>query len=1025
QRCRQDMTRAGRDSELMVHFLLLELETVGNIRFEEGSSANSWFVSCYDLILSRFCAADFGAFGVSGIKINRILRVHNRALRLRFEDQLHALLAGEESSVFAQNYKRWLDYLFYVPDPECAGEEEELRRIPEHGFLATDSYKALGRERAVPLANSLSLCERPRMQYLLDQAEARGQSGTDPLPFRHGQIVIAKAFLGHSVPAQDGQPVDSDSYPKAHSVFRNAYKGKSRPCSARPHGSCDCSRRQSEWFVFDHELVLPEYLIDFQYITEAVTPDAQLDGPAEDGPGVNSACEVSLDKEALSLEPASRPQPKMICLDKRSMLAAAQAVELSQITVLSLHGSSLSRLKEVSRLTALRRLTVSFSELTHLEDISHLPSLEFVDASFNHIVTLEGLRGLSRLKSLDLSWNRLSRAREEAAVLRKHVPALLTLDLRHNPWHRPESVRVVVLGCLKTLTHLDGCLVSEEEVALAVQITAGSRISQASLLAHSRTDPARPRCLSLLSAAQLLTCLNPSPWDSPAEPEPGWTSKITALNLDGQGLSRLTNLDQLVNLRWASFNDNDIARIEGLDGCRLLEELSLDHNCISRLEGLSQLGSLTRLSLNGNQLSSLEGGGLEKLLHLHFLSLENNRVGSLRGLHRARGLIELYLGHNAIASAREVHHIKGLSNLVILDLYGNPFTEQQENYRIFVIFHLPSLRALDGTAVEGAESEHARDELGGRLTPDMVSEKLGHSDYADVFELDIPSAAIRTVDLAPTDQFRSIRSVNLENNNLTSFSGLVFLPNVKFSPMVSHLPVFVYVYFSFLTVFLQVLCLNHNRIESILPRQKTQTPLNNRQMLYQKVNSSGYGQQGASRGSRDPGLGDSLGPLMASLEVLHLSHNGVSSLAQLQLSRLSNLKALFLQGNELSQIEGLEGLKQLRELALDRNRIKSVGESSFAGQAALVELHLAENRVRELGHLQPLPQLRRLFLSGNKIQDVSELEKLDVLPSLTELCVVGNPVSADIYHCVYCVHVCESICVCVCVCVYVRLSVCL
>lgn len=35
---------------------------------------------------------------------------------------------------------------------------------------------------------------------------------------------------------------------------------------------------------------------------------------------------------------------------------------------------------------------------------------------------------------------------------------------------------------------------------------------------------------------------------------------------------------------------------------------------------------------------------------------------------------------------------------------------------------------------------------------------------------------------------------------------------------------------------------------------------------------------------------------MGSLEVLHLSHNGISNMANLQLSRLTNLKALSLQG---------------------------------------------------------------------------------------------------------------------------------
>ena len=32
--------------------------------------------------------------------------------------------------------------------------------------------------------------------------------------------------------------------------------------------SCECSARQCAWFVFDHAMVLPEYVVDFEYITK-------------------------------------------------------------------------------------------------------------------------------------------------------------------------------------------------------------------------------------------------------------------------------------------------------------------------------------------------------------------------------------------------------------------------------------------------------------------------------------------------------------------------------------------------------------------------------------------------------------------------------------------------------------------------------------------------------------------------------------------------------------------------------------
>uniref|UniRef100_A0A8B9JUF2 Leucine-rich repeat-containing protein 9-like n=1 Tax=Astyanax mexicanus TaxID=7994 RepID=A0A8B9JUF2_ASTMX len=905
---RRNITQALDRKELMVQFLVMELETVGNIRFEEGNTSDAWFSSCYDLLLSRFCALDHKPHNITGIKINRIIRVHNRVLRLRFEDKLHSM-----------NYKRFLDYLFYAPDPERSSEGSEVLCILENGFKSAESYKVI--VNIVKAVIWLLQIIPVLMLYTV-------------IHHINCQLIVSKVFLGHSVPARDGVPVSSEFYPRTHSVYRkistkqNTFSFGKPPCSSDLQGSCDCSQKQTMWFVFDHELVLPEYLIDFDFIRQEkprhshpFTPGLKPSG--EPGDASPLLCDnEALDREALALEPILEPRPKLLSLDEKSILTAAQANVLSQITVLNLHDSGLTKLKEISCLTALRHLTISFNEFTHLDDISHLPSLECVDASFNQIVTLGGLRGLGRLTQLDLRWNQLTHARDDMAVLQKHAPSLLRLDTRQNPW-----------------------------------------TTQASLVAHSRVDSDRPRCLSLLTTAQLLTHLWPSPW----------THTITALNLDGQRLARIANLDKLVNLRWASFNNNELSHIEGLEHCPLLEELSLNHNNISSLDGVCKLQRLTRLSVNSNQLQCLDGSVLDHLPNLHFLSAERNLIPSLHGVQRSRSLFELYVGNNNISTSRDIYHLKVLTSLIILDLYGNPLVEKLESYRIYVVFHLPSLKALDGTAVEVTECENAKDVFGGRLTPDMVTEKLGISNYREMTELELTACSIRMVDLVPADLFVNLRCVNLERNNLTSFSGLIYLPNIT------------------------ALCLNYNHIESVLPRQKTQTHHSLRQPPYHKVSSSGYGQHN-SKNSRDALCGESLEPLMASLEVLHLGYNGISNLSELQLSRLTNLKSLFLQGNEMVQVEGLEGLRRLQELVLDRNRLRCVSANSFSAQAALLELHMSDNRLRDLSHLHTLSQLRSLHLDNNKVQDLSELEKLDALPSLIKLSVLGNPVARRCLH---------------------------
>ena len=41
-------------AEQNIHRLMTELETGGNIRFEEGKPSDKWFTSCVDLVRSRF-----------------------------------------------------------------------------------------------------------------------------------------------------------------------------------------------------------------------------------------------------------------------------------------------------------------------------------------------------------------------------------------------------------------------------------------------------------------------------------------------------------------------------------------------------------------------------------------------------------------------------------------------------------------------------------------------------------------------------------------------------------------------------------------------------------------------------------------------------------------------------------------------------------------------------------------------------------------------------------------------------------
>ena len=77
------------------------------------------------------------------------------------------------------------------------------------------------------------------------------------------------------------------------------------------------------------------------------------------------------------------------------------------------------------------------------------------------------------------------------------------------------------------------------------------------------------------------------------------------------------------------------------------------------------------------------------------------------------------------------------------------------------------------------------------------------------------------------------------------------------------------------------------------------------------------------------------GSAFPALEVLELGANVISSLPSLQLWRFRSLRVLRLEENDISRLEGLEALSGLVELALDRNRIKAFEPHSFSGLARL------------------------------------------------------------------------------------------
>lgn len=102
----------------------------------------------------------------------------------------------------------------------------------------------------------------------------------------------------------------------------------------------------------------------------------------------------------------------------------------------------------------------------------------------------------------------------------------------------------------------------------------------------------------------------------------------------------------------------------------------------------------------------------------------------------------MYLANNRIPTSREVLNTKHLNKLIILDMCGNPLTKDP-NYRIYSLYHLKKLKVLDGIAVELNEQQMAKDLFTGRLTEELLLQRLNGVSPQKITELDLSECQLR------------------------------------------------------------------------------------------------------------------------------------------------------------------------------------------------------------------------------------------------------------------------------------------
>lgn len=111
---------------------------------------------------------------------------------------------------------------------------------------------------------------------------------------------------------------------------------------------------------------------------------------------------------------------------------------------------------------------------------------------------------------------------------------------------------------------------------------------------------------------------------------------------------------------------------------------------------------------------------------------------------------------------------------------------------------------------------------------------------------------------------------------------------------------------------------------------------------------------------------------------LDLSFNNIRHIKHLE--GLVGLKDLYLCQNDLSRIQGVETLVNLRNLELGANRIREI--KGLEKLVNLEELWLARNKITKIQGLENLKKLRLLSIQSNRISRIEGLEELQNLEEL-------------------------------------------
>ncbi|OWZ12517.1 hypothetical protein PHMEG_00014310 [Phytophthora megakarya] len=1018
-------------SEMNIARLMLELETGGNIRLEDGKPSDAWFGSCVELVRSRLFLPDLQKFGINDIKINRVTRINNRYLRNRFQVRMEEVLVAPDKKVKDNVSKKGvtvpdgeqeceksteqisnvqqeqnsqpqspcpgstletsMEYLFYTQSTLL--EDQQLRTDTEQLFIAENGFRgfsALGTTdfgSTIKLSNSIALLDSSRIAAALISKGQQGKTNTDSSSSSQLGLTEAIKRALQLVASGDwdlpsGVLLVAKVFPGYTKCINNADITLSKVKSSSALGKTqDFTGIQSLQVMHGGALTTTtgeaatnKQKLYYVFDSALILPEYFVDD--EDVVNLGVAAKLVDDFERKhrirrSQSSSSADNTVFTSTDENVVRFLQMEPFLPGSTIFNVAGAPLvsSRLHTATT-NHMKYLSLLGCELESIPDVSFLKDhLEVLVLSYNKIQRVSNLEALSKLQTLDLSYNQMTRIGHI-----EHLYNLETLEVTHNLIRSFDDVKNIgqTLGkCALKCLDLRKNLICESKRYRFHVLQHLPELVQLDQQTVSQEE--------IVTAKQLITQLS--------------SSKVWALHCQKilRAVSRSSSdpaISQLSDRRPESNYDDDcntlaewssvgelyithelLESIEGLDKAVNLRIASFSDNAIKRIDGLQACTRLEELSLDDNEISEIKN--LDQLTFLKKLHLGRNRLTVIQHLDSLENLIQLSLEDNQISSLRGLG-----SALKLMELYlgNNQIGSLKE------VQHLKSLPKLTILDLSGNEITKIPDY---RLYAVYYLRRVKVLDGVSVSTQD-QSNAKQKYSGKLTFEFilEKCGSGNATPRGPSGENQYGRIIDMDVSSCrireIGSIPG------NLFSNSIDEINLENNQINDIsgleaLPKLRI---LNlNRNRIERLMPSS----QSTDYTMPDTCDGGGKGILAClNLEQLHLAYNLITDMASLGLQFLDSLQVLHLHGNAIVYFAGLDSNTELVDIRLDKNRIRQLDPHSTLALRKLKFLNLEDNGLKSLSNFTNMLNLEVNF---------KEVEKLAALPSLIDMRLTNNPLT--------------------------------